>query len=129
MNARCRPLILLAGTAALLDFQEASVSEDTPGAGQIQVQRACSAIMAAMRDFDAFMHAILTGVVRLAMGLPSRVLCRHQQASGFRGSHSGLEAAGWRWHFAKGGRLFLFVSIYVWGGEARRGKIVTLHSR
>jgi hypothetical protein len=116
MNARCRALIPLAGAATLLGFQQASVFEHTPGAGQIQVQRACSAIMPAMRDFDAFMHAILTGVVRLAMGLPSRVLCRHQQASGFRGSHSGLEAAGWRWHFAQGGRRFLFASIYVCGG-------------
>ena len=115
-NARCRALIPLAGAATLLGFQVAFVFEDTPGTGQIQFQRACSAIMAAMRDFDAVMHAFLTGVVQLAMGLLSRTLCGYQQVSGSRGRHSGLEAIARCRHFARGGRRFLYANIYVWGG-------------
>ncbi|KAK7370566.1 hypothetical protein VNO78_37468 [Psophocarpus tetragonolobus] len=43
--------------------------------------------------------------------------------------HVGFEAAAWYWHFVDVVRLFLFVSIYWWGGNVRNRELTIIQRR
>jgi cytochrome c oxidase subunit II len=68
----------LAGAAWLLGGQAAFAFEGVPESWQILLQRAASPVMAAMRDFNAFMHVFLIAVVALVTGLLVWVLYRYR---------------------------------------------------
>jgi cytochrome c oxidase subunit 3 len=54
---------------------------------------------------------VLVGTVFLAVSY-SRLLIGHFSSS----HHFGLEAAAWYWHFVDVVWLFLFITVYIWGG-------------
>jgi cytochrome c oxidase subunit 2 len=68
----------LAGAASLLGVQEAFAQEGAPREWQILFQDAASPVMAAMRDFNAFMHVFLIAVVLLVTALLVWVLYRYR---------------------------------------------------
>jgi cytochrome c oxidase subunit II len=79
MKARIFAKAGLAGAALLLGFQEAFAQEGAPRDWQILFQDAASPVMAAMRDFNAFMHVFLIAVVLLVTGLLVWVLYRYRE--------------------------------------------------
>jgi cytochrome c oxidase subunit 2 len=80
MKARIYAKAALAGAATLLGFQDAFAFEGVPEDWQILFQRAASPVMAAMRDFNAFMHVFLIAVVLLVTALLAWVLYRYRES-------------------------------------------------
>jgi cytochrome c oxidase subunit 2 len=79
MRARIFAKAALAGAATLLGFREAFAQEGAPRDWQILFQDAASPVMAAMRDFNAFMHVFLIAVVLFVTALLAWVLYRYRE--------------------------------------------------
>lgn len=80
MKARICAKAGLAGAATLLGFQEAFAFEGAAQDWQILFQQAASPVMAAMRDFNTFMHVFLIAVVLFVTALLAWVLYRYRES-------------------------------------------------